>query len=339
MAASIRNAPAMKRSLLFCLACISIKLSSGLLLAESAPDIITFFGMCNASAITAVDSDRFIVADDEDNVLRIYRRTGGKPLAEQDVSEFIGNKGKKKTKEADLEASARIGTRTFWISSHGRNSTGKEMPDRQRLFATDIRLSGDSVAIEPTGKPYTGLLHDLINEKRFAHYKFAEAAKIAPKSPGALNIEGLSATPENHLLIGFRNPVPEGKAVLIPLLNPNEVIQGEHARFGDSIELDLGGLGIRGIDYQSGRYMIIAGPINEGGTSRLYEWNGKDQVHLVKGISFAGLNPEGVAFKGEDGTGEYFVISDDGTLPIDGISCKDLEDQTKREFRGKVFKF
>jgi hypothetical protein len=82
--------------------------------------------MCDASAAAAIDGEHFVVADDEDNVLRVYRREGGRALAEFDLSEFLGNKGKKKPKEADLEGGAQIGSLTFWITSHGRNSKGKE---------------------------------------------------------------------------------------------------------------------------------------------------------------------------------------------------------------------
>ncbi|MES2572655.1 MAG: DUF3616 domain-containing protein [Verrucomicrobiota bacterium] len=327
----------LSRNLLL-LPCILGTLGSNAVAENKPLETITFFGMCDASAITTIDAERFIVADDEDNVLRVYHRSGGKALVERDVSKFLGNIGKKKVKEADLEASAHIGLRTFWITSHGTNSKGKEEPSRQRLFATDIRISGETVAIEPLGEPYVGLLDALISDKRFDRYKLAEAATHPPKTPGALNIEGLSATPENHLLIGFRNPVPEGKALLIPLLNPNEVVQGANARFGDPIEIDLGGLGIRSIDFQAGRYLIIAGPIESVGASRLYEWNGKDQPKLVEGIVFTRINPEGVVFDGKDGTKEYFVVSDDGNVPIDGINCKYLEDDSKKQFRAKLFR-
>jgi len=53
---------------------------------------------------------------------------------------------------------------------------------------------------------------------------FEEASHLAPKTPGALNIEGLCATPDHKLLIAFRNPLPQSKALLIPLENPEQVI-------------------------------------------------------------------------------------------------------------------
>jgi hypothetical protein len=40
--------------------------------------------------------------------------------------------------------------------------------------------------------------------------------------------------------------------------------------------LDLGGFGLRSMEYCAGRYVLIAGAPGEGGgASRLYEWDGK----------------------------------------------------------------
>ncbi|HEY5818827.1 MAG TPA: hypothetical protein VIU14_10590 [Mesorhizobium sp.] len=66
-------------------------------------------------------------------------------------------------------------------------------------------------------------------------------SKLAPEAPGGLNIEGLSAGAAGELLIGFRNPVPEGKAIVVPFENPAAVVENESARFGAPILLDLGG--------------------------------------------------------------------------------------------------
>lgn len=306
---------------------------------NSFPDEATFFGMCDASAAAAIDGEHFIVADDEDNTLRVFSRAGGKALSEHELSEFLGNKGKKKPKEADLEAGAQIGNRTFWITSHGRNSKGKETPERHRLFATEVKFENGKASVAHTGKPYNQLLEDLVAEPKLAAYGLKEAAELAPKSPGALNIEGLSSTPENHLLIGFRNPIPGGKALLVPLLNPNAVIEGARAEFGLPIELDLGGLGVRSLGYYDDRYLIIAGKFGEGEGSKLYEWNGKDQPRLVERVSFNSLNPEGIAFHRKNGVNEYFVLSDDGSVEIDGCACKKLKDPALKRFRGRVVRF
>jgi hypothetical protein len=315
--------------------CIVVATGQG----KSFPDEATFFGMCDASAAAAIDGEHFIVADDEDNVLRVFSRIGGKALSEHDLSEFLGNQGKKKPKEADLEGGAQIGSRTFWITSHGRNSKGKETPERQRLFATEVKFEGGKVTVHHTGKPYNQLLEDLMAEPKLAAYGLKEAAALAPKSPGALNIEGMASTPEKHLLIGFRNPIPGGKALLVPLINPDAVIEGAKAEFGSPVELDLGGLGIRSLGYHQDRYLIIAGAFGEGGGSKLYEWNGKEQPRLIEQVSFNSLNPEGIAFhRGNEGS-EYFVLSDDGSLEIDGCACKKLKDAALKRFRGRVVRF
>lgn len=311
--------------------------SAALLIAKPSPDSTYFIGMCDASAAASIDAEHFIVADDEDNTLRIFRRSGGEAVSEQELSVFLGNETKKKKpKEADLEAAAKIGSRIYWISSHGRNSKGKDSPERQRFFATDVSVKGDRITITAVGEPYDRLLEDLLAEPRLEKYALREASEKAPKSEGALNIEGLAETPENHLLIGFRNPIREGKTLLVPLLNPAEVIQGERARLGDPIELDLGGLGIRSIGMNAGRYVIIAGAAGSGGKSQLFTWDGKGAAQRVKGVSFSGLNPEGIVFPAEDGKSELLVLSDDGRVAIDGQDCKTLKDPKLKRFRGSV---
>ncbi|MHA3773278.1 DUF3616 domain-containing protein [Verrucomicrobiota bacterium sgz303538] len=325
--------------------CAALVASLALLVALAAipaakmEETATFIGMCDASAAAALDAERFVVADDEDNTLRVYFRSGGEALFEYDLSEFLGNKGKKKPKEADLEAATQLGSKTYWITSHGRNSKGKDQPERQRLFATEMNVSGEMVEIKPVGQPYIDFLDDLIANEKLSRYHLSEAAQLAPKAPGALNIEGLAATPEGHLLIGFRNPVPKGKALVVPLLNPADVIAGGKANLGDPIELDLQGQGIRSIEFCQGRYLIIAGDSGEGGVSRLLEWDGKGQPKPVQGVTLDSLNPEGIAFHRADGEGEYFILSDDGTLKVEGKDCKSLKDPKLKRFRAKTVRF
>jgi Protein of unknown function (DUF3616) len=184
------------------------------------------------------------------------------------------------------------------------------------------------------------LLDDLITDAKLSRYHLAEAAKLAPKDPGGLNIEGLAATPEGQLLIGFRNPVPEGKALLVPLLNPLEVVNGGKARLGAPKELELAGLGIRSMERVGKRYVIIAGASGEGGPpSRLFEWDGERQPREISGVALKGLNPEGVAFHGQGADGEYFILSDDGSRDVEGQDCKQLKDPRLKSFRGRVLKF
>jgi Protein of unknown function (DUF3616) len=292
-----------------------------------------YTGMCDASGAVTVSSNLFVVADDEHNVLQVYRSDQpGRAVKQFDFNAFLEVQGK--SREADLEGAAKIGERAFWIGSHGRNTDGKERFNRHRLFATDILVNDGDVTLTPVGKPYKRLLDDLLKDARFDQFHFAEAARRAPKERGALNIEGLSATPEGHLLIGFRNPVPAGKALLIPLLNPNEVIAGTPARFDAPLKLDLGGRGIRDIAWHGGMYLIIAGSWHGGGHFQLYRWAGpgvKPEPLQVDHLN--DYHPEALVIYPQYGFREFQVLSDDGTFLIDGCPCKDLKDPNQRAFR------
>ncbi|WEF34392.1 hypothetical protein [Pseudoduganella chitinolytica] len=84
-------------------------------------------GICDASAAVALDADRFVVADDEVSVLKIYRfDTPGLPLPGEDVDlhAFLGGK-----EEADLEGGALVGDTAYWIGSHGADGDGKPARD------------------------------------------------------------------------------------------------------------------------------------------------------------------------------------------------------------------
>jgi hypothetical protein len=298
-------------------------------------EVTIYTGCCDASAAVAIDGRYFVIADDEDNILRVYERAGGAPVMQIDLNSYLGAG---RTEEADLEGGAMVDDIIYWIGSHGRNAKGKESPMRQRIIATRVDREG-GLEIEPVSKPYTKLLEDLFADDRLKQFGLEQAATKAPKSEGALNIEGLTSTPDGQLLIGFRNPIPDGKALIVPLLNPRQLFEGDRAQFGDPIALDLNGLGIRSIGYHEGRCLIIAGHYASGGTSRVYEWKpGDPNARLLEHVKLRGLNPEGMSFAGVDGKREFLVVSDDGTRPVDGQECKTLKDPAQKRFRGVVLK-
>ena len=299
----------------------------------SAEPVRTYFGLCDASAAVALDADYFAVADDEDNVIRAYhRRVGAMPVFSLDLSRFL--RVDPKSPEADLEGAARIGPLVYWITSHGRNFKGKECPSRQRFFATTGAVSNGLVQLQPVGQPYTRLLQDLLADPRLQRFKLAAAAKLPPKTFGALNIEGLVATPEGHLWIGFRSPVPEGRALVVPLLNPAEVIAGQPARLGDPILLPLDGKGIRSMMFWLGQYLIIAGARDDTGQSEMYLWGGgTDKPRRLEQPGLAGLNPEALAEFPEARDADLLVVSDDGNLLVGKKPCKKLKFPMLKRFR------
>ena len=294
---------------------------------------MVYSGMADASGAVAVSSNLFVVADDERNVLCLYSSEhGGPPLKEFDCDAFLEVTGK--SREVDLEAGTLLGDRAFWIGSHGRNKNGKERSNRCRFFATDIKLSAGEVFLTPVGRPYKSLLDDLVREPALVRFHLADAAALAPKERGALNIEGLSATPDGHLLIGFRNPIPQDKALVVPLLNPNEVVEGAAARLGAPLQLDLDGLGIRDIALYQGEYLIIAGSFGEGGRFELYRWRGGQTTpKRVKVDHFNRYHSEAIIIYPQLGLHDVQILSDDGSEKIAGVPAHEVTDWSKRTFR------
>jgi hypothetical protein len=295
--------------------------------------ITSYRGMCDASAAVAIGPDVFAVGNDEDNTLRLYRaKDGGLPFKSFDLSNFL--KVDPKSPESDLEGAAWLGNQIFWISSHGRNRDGKFRESRHRFFATTVQGTNESVRLVPVGRPYTRLLSDLVRDPRLKPYRLSAASKLPPKHQDALNIEGLCAMPDGNLLIGFRNPIPLGRALVVPLLNPSELIAGAVARFGDPMLLHLGGQGVRDIGFWRDRYLIVAGSADAEGVSNLYSWKGPGtEPERLPGIDLQDLNPEALVVYPEHPK-SFQVLSDDGTRRVEGLECKRLPDPNQRSFRG-----
>ncbi len=320
--------------------CLLLNLPAASVGADPTPSkTITFTGMCDASGAVPIDRNRFAVANDEDNVLRVYDvQRGGAPIESIDLSPSLplGNLRKKdgtlkSPPESDLEAATRIGNEAYWLTSHGRNSKGKLRPERLILFATTIPKPGGGLVV--VGKPYLSLLADLTQVEALRAYDLAAAAERAPKEAGGFNIEGLTAKLDGKgAFIGLRNPVPEGRAIIVPLDNPREVVRGQRARFGSPALLDLGGQGVRSLSSWRGQYLIVAGNFGEGGQSHLFSWNGRGKPQPIESADLAGFNPEGF-FTPED-RNEFLLLSDDGGSLIDGQPCKDLTEPAAKRFRG-----
>ncbi len=321
----------------------------GACLGQSSPSrapgrVVVFTGACDASGSVELSSSRFLVADDEDNTLRVYDADrGGAPLQADDVSTGIAlepkaKKAKKKKKapkkpkvrEADLEAATRVGDVALWMSSHGRSKSGKRQEDRLRYFAT--RIPAAEEPIEVIGQVYRGLLDDLVAAPQLAPFDLAAAAERSPQEPGGLNIEGMTAAPEGHVWIGFRNPVPQGRALLVPILNPVGLSTATPARLGDPVQLDLGGRGVRALSWWRGQYLVLGGGVTRGRDARLFTWTSSEARAHELPIELDDFNGEAM-FSPED-RDEVLVLSDDGEVEIDGTRCKDLADPEAKRFRG-----
>jgi hypothetical protein len=313
-----------------------------------------FRGICNASAGVALIDDLFVVDDDEDKVVSKKLAFKSLPFRAYSLSKpgksiFIGELPGQDTDpviaenvsgELDLEASAPLEGLVFWIGSHSAGNGGEQAPNRRRLFAVRFDLQGEQLSVKRVGRAYGTLLDDLAKDSRYDQFKLQDAAKLDSKIPGGLSIEGMTALPGGTLAIGFRNPVRDGKALVATLLNPMQVIEGQNARFGKPIQLDLGGQGIRSMDTVNTSVLIVGGPSakpvnNPQGTgsvppNRLYRWAG-DVSAMPQPLAWQDLPALFVEAVFPVGNKMLFV-SDDGKMTLPEGVCQDLEKE-KQQFR------
>ncbi len=295
-------------------------------LALTAP--IIHLGLMDGSAGIAVSDNAFITASDEVNwIQRFSAEAGGTGEMALNLDKekpwFPSRPKDKKGKfhEADIEGAAQVGKRVYWISSHGYDPDLDKKQDHRVFFATDLDAQGKPV---PVGKVYRSLLDDLVAKDALKTYQLEAASKIEPKESGGLNIESLCTEKDGKtLLIGFRNPIPGGKALLVPLLNPEELVEGTgKAKFGLAITPDFGGLGVRDMVWWRGKYLVIAGhykshlkktnglPDQDVPVSRLYRWNGETGGKLEPlAVDLNDYNPEAlIVFQDK----RVLILSDDG---------------------------
>ena len=289
---------------------------------------VSYVGVCGGSAAAAAGSSSFVVADDETSQLRVYRRDQpGAPLSVVDLTAQLGLN--RHAAETDIEGAARIGDILYWVTSHGRSQSGKAQPNRCRFFATALTETNGIVTLSLVGQPYTQLLAALASSPDLQGLNLAAATRLPPKARGGCNIEGLCATPENELLLGFRNPIPNGKALLVPLRNPAELIAGRPPILGPPIQLDLQGLGIRDMAYADGNYLIIAGSYDGGGKSRLFRWaGGKTKPRQIKDVDLKGFNAEAMIIYPDKGLAEVQLLSDDSTQQ--DTPCRNMPPEARR---------
>lgn len=162
----------------------------------------------------------------------------------------------------------------YAITSHSREKDGKVYPHREQFIR--FRLDGS----EPREMAAYG---NLKADIAAAHPLLAESTAITDvKTAGGFNIEGLAFDrDERAMLIGFRSPQADGKAVLVRLENPRDLFErGARAVIGtEMILLDMKGDGVRGMAYDPRLegFLIISGPTSRARSLDfgLWFWNGE----------------------------------------------------------------
>jgi len=167
-----------------------------------------------------------------------------------------------------------------------------------------------------------GLRSFLVNNvpelKNFADLKGEE---------GGLNIEGIAWDPDpehRRLLLGLRSPLVNGNALVVPikLRDPNGPFSIDNLQLAEpnAIQLSLGGLGVRDIQYDSRlkSFLIISGaPEHHEKTAfTLWEWNGDtnqsnaDAKPREEAQLDMRMKPEGVTRLKLPGREMIFIVGD-----------------------------
>ena len=287
-------------------------------------------GCCDGLAGVALDADHFLVANDEDSVLRVYSRHGSpRPLATVDFRKFLDLE--KQNAESDIEGLARIDSTIYAIGSHSRSKDGKKRKERRRFFALRYSWQDGEIRLNPHGQAYNKLAEDFAKNPIFREADFRRAER-----KDGLNIEGLASTPQGGLLIGFRAPLLESEALLVPLLNPAEVIAGNaQPHFGPPKRVDLNGSGIRGMARQGNSYFLAAEL--ENNLPQIFHWNGLARRPRQILISLPqSLNPEAILLFPD--TEEIHLLSDDGNAKTNGKDCNENKNPERKRFQRLVLR-
>jgi pSer/pThr/pTyr-binding forkhead associated (FHA) protein len=181
---------------------------------------------------------------------------------------------------------------------------------------------------DPTTQSIQGQAEVMSNLRDFLLQNVPELkdASEKPGNAGGLNIEGIAWDLVNgRFLLGLRSPVINGKALVVPikLRDPRGPFTTENLLPpGPVIQLSLGGLGIRDIQYdkRTNLFLIIAGAPSSGGNTEswLWEWNGDvDQSNPAslpqQAIQLdAAMKPEGTTNIRMGGRDYMLIVGDGG---------------------------
>ena len=291
---------------------------------EYPPAFQPLTGIYEPSAIQQLPDGRFLVVEDEkEHPLSLVTLGADGTVKTEALTAGLLQMFSSFWKLDDLEglAADRTGF-VYAITSHSRNDNGDEKKSREKLVR--FRIEGDRV-VDP--RVVDGLKHALTTR----HPVLAAAAQVREvKASGGLNIEGLEISPDQQrLLIGFRSPLRDGRALIASVENPSEVFESDEApRIAPLLEeLDLGGQGIRSLSYVPalGAYLVIGGPASrEPAAFELWRWSGVPGTPAHR-VTVAGLRDfkkaEGVSPALVGGIERIVVVSDDGNREAKRSAC------------------
>lgn len=282
-------------------------------ISNSAPTFLPLTGLYEPSAIQQLPDGRFLIAEDEKkHAFSLVTLDAGGVRQHTPLSAGWFDGGDDVWNMDDLEGLAQDSRGyCYAVTSHSRTEGGELKKPRTRLARFKIEKNQ---LIKP--RVASGLRHALTER----HPVLAAAADVGQvKSGGGLNIEALEITPDQRLLIGFRSPLQQGRALIASVDNVAAVFdEGAAPQVSGALQaLDLGGQGIRGMSYVAalGGYLLISGPATrEGEAFGLWFWRGQpgDPARRVS-LPLPDLaRAEGVCPALIDGVPKIVLVSDDG---------------------------
>ncbi len=277
---------------------------------------LSLTGIYEPSAIQQLPDGRFLVVEDEkQHPFSLVTISPDGSVSSTRLSPGSLEAGDAFWKLDDLEGVAldRSGY-IYAITSHSRDDDGDEKKSRDKLVR--FRIEGDRVVAPMLVR---GLKPVLVA----THPVLAAATGIRDvKTGGGLNIEALEISPDQQrLLIGFRSPLIDNRAIIACVENPSAIFEaGEPPRISATLEtLDLGGNGIRGISSHPSLdgYLVISGPVaREQVQFQLWFWSGH-RGEPARRVTVPGLpgfeHAEGVSSAVIDGRQRIIIVSDDGS--------------------------
>ncbi|MFA7668297.1 MAG: DUF3616 domain-containing protein [Burkholderiaceae bacterium] len=325
-------------------------------LVSPASQATTTEGSSDASTAIALDDDYMVVADDEGAILRVFNREGGEAVKEWSITEAAAAGGTGLgVDEIDLEASTRMGDTFYFTGSHSNKRNGSEADEREFLFSVKLTGTGADTAFELLD--IQSGLEDLlmawddanVHGKGVGHYGFAasSAGGVVPEQVSGFSIEGMTASLDNsQLLLGFRAPQVDTqtreKALIIPV--SVDTVFSDAPVFGDPIELNLGGRGIRSIEKAADNsgYLILAGPAGSAAAEtlndfRLYRWDGSGNQDGLTELDILDANGEIVSLDSLlEATGGSFETLVEGSGLEAGTRLQLLQDNGDTVWEGRT---
>jgi len=261
----------------FSLILLSIIASATLLsatVAATPPLIQSFSDIYEPSAVIQIDSTHVLIAEDEGNrpLIRatITKKKNGLTLVTKRLTQLP-------VTIDDLEAATSGKDRKiFLITSHTAKKNGKHKKKRQRLL--QLTLKNNTIS---------SLIHTDTLLKEIRQY-LKKSSPLNQIALAAINIEGLTFAPQRkNLLIGLRAPLHNKKSVILVLMNPYGIENGEQPVFADTpIFFDMQGSGIRAMayDHDLNLYIFAGEAKNKKGKlrSQLWTWDGKSDHQPAK---------------------------------------------------------